>query len=159
MRLFLVFFSWCILLILPQFSIKSFGLIDDGTDFLYAKNNSFSQITIDELFLNERTRPLKYLIKKMSFEIFGFNMVGYFIIEAALLAVCIYLMYLILTKISRSSTMIYLGILFFGTSAPVVANFYRLGTDEGWQLGLLLMAIYLWFFCFFRKYMWILYIQ
>ena len=144
MKIFLIFLGLAMVIISPQFLVKSFALIDNGTDFLFVRDNSFIEIVKDQLVISERTRPLRFIIKKICFEILNLNVMGYFVVEAVLLATCGSLMYLILKKLSKNLTMTIVGIMAFLLSPPVVANFYRLGTDEGWQLGCLLLGLYMW---------------
>lgn len=143
-KVFLTLLVSSLVLVSPQFFVKYPGLIDDGSDLLYVKEHSFWRIIFDQLFVGERSRPLRYIIKKILFEIFGLNVWGYFLVGAVLLALNAYILYLIMNRLKIKKWVIFWGTLFFLTSTPVIENFYRLGTDEGWQLLLLLIAMYHW---------------
>lgn len=143
-RVFIFFLFSSILLVSPQFLVKSPGLIDDGTDFLYVKNNGFLKIIGDQLLVDERTRPLRFIYRKILYGIFGLNMVGYYLVGAIILATICFLLYLILKKITLKRTVAFLSTMFFLLSPSVAANFYRLGTDEPMQLLLILFGVYAW---------------
>jgi hypothetical protein len=139
-------------LLSPQFSVKYPGLVDDGTDLLYVKTNSYWHIIVQQLFDNERTRPLRYLWRKILFDIWGLNMWGYYFVGAITLAIISLLLFLILKKLTNKPTMAVIIAFLFMISPPVVANFYRLGTDEPMQLLLYLLSLYCWLN---RKYWWV----
>jgi len=142
--IFVVFLLLSVFIMFPQFLVQSPGIVDDGTDFLFVKNNSYSQIIYNQLLANERTQPLRFIYKKVLYQIFKLDMPSHFFANAMILTISCYLLYLILENITSKKKIAFIGVIFFILSTPVVATFYRLGTNEPLQLLLVLLGIYSW---------------
>ncbi len=128
------------LMMFPQLMIKYPSLIDDGVNFLTVKNNNFFQIFWHQLFIDERTRPLQLIFRKILFEIWGFNISGNFLAYTLLLFGVGVMVWKILEGIFNDNKIKWLSLLLF-TLPGVYANFYRLGTDETIQLFSILVVI------------------
>lgn len=100
------------LTLLPQFFVKYPALIDDGVDLLYVRTNGVGRIFLDQVIVDERTRPVRYLFHKLIYEVFRLNIGFHFAIQALLLAIISILVYLVLKRLNVRHSMAFLASIF-----------------------------------------------
>lgn len=132
-----------------SFDLNYPGLIDDGIDILEAKENNYWGL-IKLSVTNERTRPVRLIIRKILYDKYdGENFYIYHIINAVSVTVLIFLVYLILNVSTKKRVLSFLCSLSIFLLPQLYANSIRLGTDEIYQVIFLLFYV---FFLHYKKY-------
>lgn len=130
------------LVILPQFFVKFPNIIDDGQDLLLIHNNSLIKYMLINIDLIDRFRPLFKLFRYIIYQLFGLAMPLHFLVNAIILALVVYLVYIILLKITKSKYISFLLAITVYSLPSLYENLYRLGTDEPIMTLLLLLVIW-----------------
>ena len=124
-----------------SFNLNYPGLIDDGSDIVEVKENSYIDL-IKLSFNQERTRPVRLIIRKILYDKYdGENFYIYHIINAVTVAVLIFLVYFILNISTRKKILSALFSLSIFLLPQLYANSIRLGTDEIYQVIFLLFLV------------------
>lgn len=124
-----------------SFNLNYPGLIDDGSDIIDAKETSYLGV-IKFSLTDQRTRPVRLLIRKILYEKYdGENFYVYHIINAITAAVLVFLVYLILNISTKNKILSVLFSLSIFLLPELYANSIRLGTDEIYQVIFLLLLV------------------
>lgn len=136
--LFIYFLASCVFM-LPQLSVKFPALTDDGTDFLLVLKNNIFKLFHYETFLIERTWPLRLVFKKILSIFLGVDIWKHYFFNGVILTLIMYLLRRVLIKLKANKKFSTFTPLLILLLPAVVANLYRLGTAEHYQVVFLLL--------------------
>lgn len=137
----LVFLFLTLVFILPQLSIHSPSLIDDGSDLFKAASNNYFELFKKETFFDSRIKTALIIYRKIAFDLFHFDLSYHFLLQSIFLWATTASTYFLLKKAKAPTWLSLATSLIIFVLPSTVANYYRLGTSEHFQFMLVLFGL------------------
>lgn len=134
----LIIFSFGVLI--PQYLVSGPSLTDDGTDIQYVRDTSWKDILYDQTLVDQRTRPLRFVYRKMLYVFFKRDIKYHFLMQSVLLLILVFLIRELILKLTKNRFLSEITAICVFLLPSTLANYYRLGTDEPLQIILLLLG-------------------
>lgn len=135
------FFFLSVVFISPQLEIHSPSLIDDGSDLFKAATHSYLELFIQETFIDARIKTLLILYRKVAFDLFHLDLSLHFLLQVLFLWLTASGIYLLIKQMRMSFWLAATAGLITFILPSTVANYYRLGTSEHFQLLLVTFSL------------------